>query len=42
LKKATEETTLNVKAIEIGLIKAGDTFRRLEESEVEKYVAKLG
>jgi proteasome alpha subunit len=42
LRKATEEAALNVKAIEIGLIKAGETFRRLEESEVEKYVAKLG
>lgn len=42
LRKATEESALNVKAIEIGLVKAGETFRRLEESEVEKYVAKLG
>jgi len=41
LKKATEEATLNVKAIEIGMIKAGETFRRLEESEVEKYVSKV-
>lgn len=42
LKKATEEATLNVKAIEIGLIRVGESFRRLEESEVEKYIAKLG
>jgi proteasome alpha subunit len=42
LRKATEESALNVKAIEIGLVKTGEAFRRLEESEVEKYVAKLG
>jgi proteasome alpha subunit len=41
LKKATEEAVLNVKAIEIGMIKVGETFRRLEESEVEKYTSKV-
>jgi proteasome alpha subunit len=41
LKKATEEAALNVKAIEIGLIRAGETFRRLDESEVEKYISKI-
>jgi len=42
LKKATEEAALSTKAIEIGLIKVGESFRRLEDSEVEKFVSKLG
>lgn len=41
LKKATEEATLSTKAIEIGLIKIGESFRRLDDSEVEKFVSKL-
>lgn len=40
LKKATEEE-LSVKAIEIGVIRIGENFRRLEESEVEKYASKV-
>lgn len=40
LKKATEEE-LNVKAIEIGLVKIGEKFRRLGEKEVERLVAEV-
>ncbi|HDP96710.1 MAG TPA: archaeal proteasome endopeptidase complex subunit alpha [Euryarchaeota archaeon] len=40
LKKATEEE-LNVKAIEIGLVKVGEKFRRLGEKEVERLVAEI-
>ena len=37
LKKATEEE-LNPKAIEVGLVRVEQNFRKLEQSEVEKYV----
>jgi len=40
LKKATEEEKLNPKAVEIGIIRRGEKFRRMEESEVEAYVEK--
>jgi proteasome alpha subunit len=40
LTKATEEA-LNTKAVEIGLVKVGEKFRRLTEAEVEAYVKKL-
>lgn len=40
LKKATEEE-LDVKAIEIGLVKVGEKFRRLGEKEVERLVAEV-
>jgi len=40
LKKATEEEKLNPKAVEIGLVKRGESFRRLSESEVEAYIEK--
>ncbi|OPY31490.1 MAG: Proteasome subunit alpha [Methanomassiliicoccales archaeon PtaU1.Bin124] len=40
LKKATEEEKLNPKAVEIGLVKRGESFRRLTESEVEAYIGK--
>lgn len=40
LKKATEEEKLNPKAVEIGLVKRGEDFRRLTESEVEAYIGK--
>jgi proteasome alpha subunit len=40
LRKATEET-LNTKAVEIGVVKVGERFRRLTEAEVEAYVKKL-
>ena len=41
LKKATEEEKLNPKAVEIGLVRHGENFRRLDESEVETYIAKV-
>jgi proteasome alpha subunit len=41
LKKATEEEKLNPKAVEIGLVVRGESFRRLEESEVELYIEKV-
>ncbi len=41
LKKATEEEKLNPKAVEIGLVKRGEDFRRLTESEVEAYIGKV-
>ncbi|MGB9881496.1 MAG: archaeal proteasome endopeptidase complex subunit alpha [Methanomassiliicoccales archaeon] len=40
LKKATEEEKLNPKAVEIGIVRRGEKFRRMEESEVEAYVEK--
>ena len=40
LKKATEEEKLNPKAVEIGMVKRGEDFRRLTESEVEAYIGK--
>lgn len=40
LKKATEEEKLNPKAVEIGLVKRGESFRRLTENEVEAYIQK--
>jgi len=41
LKKATEEEKLNPKAVEIGVVRHGDNFRRLDESEVETFIAKV-
>lgn len=40
LKKATEEEKLNPKAVEIGVVVRGETFRRMEESEVEDLIEK--
>lgn len=40
LKKATEEDKLNPKAVEIGMVKRTDNFRRLSDSEVEAYISK--
>jgi len=40
LAKATEEN-LNTKAVEIGLVKKDEDFRRLSDAEVEAYVKKL-
>ncbi len=40
LQKATEES-LNTKAVEIGLVKVGERFRRLSDAEVEGYVKRL-
>ncbi len=41
LKKATEEEKLNPKAVEIGVVRVGQAFRRLDESEVENLVNKV-
>jgi proteasome alpha subunit len=41
LKKATEEDKLNPKAVEIGVVKRGEKFRRLEEGEVGTYIEKI-
>lgn len=40
LKKAMEEE-LNVKAIEIGIVRNTENFKRLEENEIEKFAAKV-
>jgi proteasome alpha subunit len=40
LKKATEEEKLNPKSVEIGVVRVGENFRRLEDSEVEELVGK--
>ncbi|MDD1746777.1 MAG: archaeal proteasome endopeptidase complex subunit alpha [Methanomassiliicoccales archaeon] len=41
LKKATEEEKLNPKAVEIGLVVRGESFRRMDESEVEALIEKV-
>jgi len=41
LLKATEEESLNPKAVEIGVVKKGQAFRQLKESEVEAYIGRL-
>ncbi|MCJ7516634.1 MAG: archaeal proteasome endopeptidase complex subunit alpha [Methanomassiliicoccales archaeon] len=38
LKKATEEEKLNPRAVEIGMVRRDEDFRRMEESEVEAYI----
>jgi proteasome alpha subunit len=40
LKKATEEEKLNPKSVEIGIVRKGANFRRLDDSEVEAVVEK--
>jgi proteasome alpha subunit len=40
LKKATEEEKLNPKSVEIGVVRAGFNFRRLDDGEVEAVVEK--
>ncbi len=40
LKKATEEEKLNPKSVEIGIVRQGSNFRRLDEGEVEAVVGK--
>lgn len=40
LKKATEEENLNPKSVEIGVVRMGSNFRRLDDSEVEDLVTK--
>ncbi|MBP8685375.1 MAG: archaeal proteasome endopeptidase complex subunit alpha [Methanomassiliicoccales archaeon] len=41
LKKATEEENLNPKAVEIGVVRHGENFHRLDEPDVETYIAKV-
>jgi proteasome alpha subunit len=40
LKKATEEEKLNPKSVEIGIVRQGSNFRRLDDGEVEAVVEK--
>ncbi len=40
LKKATEEEKLNPKSVEIGIVRVGANFRRLDDGEVESVVNK--
>jgi len=40
LKKATEEEKLNPKSVEIGIVRVGADFRRLDDGEVESVVNK--
>lgn len=40
LKKATEEEKLNPKSVEIGVVRQGSNFRRLDDAEVEAVVEK--
>ncbi len=40
LKKATEEEKLNPKSVEIGIVRVGADFRRLDDGEVESVVGK--
>jgi proteasome alpha subunit len=40
LKKATEEEKLNPKSVEIGIVRQGSNFRRLDDAEVEAVVEK--
>jgi len=40
LKKATEEEKLNPKSVEIGIVRVGADFRRLDDGEVESVVKK--
>jgi proteasome alpha subunit len=41
LKKATEEEKLNPKAVEIGIVRRGENFRRLDDSEAETYIQRV-
>jgi proteasome alpha subunit len=41
LLKATDEQTLNPKAVEIGVVTKEEIFRQLDADEVESYVGKL-
>jgi proteasome alpha subunit len=41
LKKATEEEKLNPKAVEIGIVRRGENFRRMEDSEAETYIQRV-
>jgi len=41
LKKATEEEKLNPKAVEIGIVRRGENFRRLDDNEAETYINRV-
>ena len=41
LKKATEEEKLNPKAVEIGIVRRGENFRRMDDNEAETYIQKV-
>ncbi len=41
LKKATEEEKLNPKAVEIGIVRRGENFRRMDDSEAETYIQRV-
>jgi len=41
LKKATEEEKLNPKAVEIGIVRRGENFRRLDDNEAETYIQRV-
>jgi proteasome alpha subunit len=41
LKKATEEEKLNPKAVEIGIVRQGESFRRMDDNEAETYIQKV-
>jgi proteasome alpha subunit len=41
LKKATEEEKLNPKAVEIGIVRRGESFRRMDDNEAETYIQRV-
>ena len=41
LKKATEEEKLNPKAVEIGIVRRGENFRRMDDNEAETYISRV-
>jgi proteasome alpha subunit len=41
LKKATEEEKLNPKAVEIGIVRRGENFRRMDDNEAETYINRV-
>ena len=41
LKKATEEEKLNPKAVEIGIVRRDENFRRLDDNEAETYIQRV-
>jgi proteasome alpha subunit len=41
LKKATEEEKLNPKAVEIGIVRRGENFRRMDDNEAETFIQRV-
>jgi len=41
LKKATEEEKLNPKAVEIGIVRRDENFRRMDDNEAETYIQRV-